>query len=1081
MGYWSFDDPSAGSGQGAAVHDESAQGNNGTVQGNPVQQDDSMCISGKCLYFDGINDYINIPDADSLNVTQTTIAAWVKSATTTAGKYIMAKSPPSTIGPLHSAAVNDDWMLYYESGAWNYGTGGIAWWGRYGGKGEYSGWRFALDRAIPAGTDIDMAGTKLEIYKPSGEADIDDFYIYVADSADPGQITGIAARPVMEGGSTATYPNTKEGAGAVNHTGWSDGWNTILVGPLIQYLVDTYGGLADGAHILILGAGAASEPDNSESIWAGFENGSYIPKLTIVYTDNSGSGPDVPYALSTVGGGQFMARDSGTTYSATSTTDLNDNGWHYVAGTYDGSDMKIYVDGNLETTNTDFSGALPVMAGVLRIGGDYQATPANFFNGFIDEVKIYPYARTADQIRQDYAAGLAGIKSNSGVAASFGSKNDSWLTDGLVGYWKFDEPSTAGTYEDSSGNDNTGTAAGNASTTAGKYGNGGVFDGDGDYIDVDNPTTAMDVSNVTISVWVKPNDVTFEGGIVVSPIDFNNKWGLIWNDDSGGQPIVVSDLGPDITGRQANIAPTRNQWHHIVAIPSSHKLYVDGSEVETRDITESWMSYNGKLGIGRHYDSINFNGQIDEVRIYNRALSPDEVKELYEWAPGPVAWWKFDELNGATAYDSAASTDYSGGNNGYISGGATTFPTNGVLDDFNRSNTGPPPSASWSNYLNGLSVYNNTVVRGSGSENISYWNEDMGLDQEAYFTFNGAAGVSMGVVLKFDPSAGTGYIIFYYSGNGNVYIGKLTDSSTATIYSRCVNGSATCTRLDYFSAGSFAAGDSLGAHIDAAGHIAVYKESGGTWTEVGNVTDGTYAVGKIGLQITSNSTVAGALADDFGGGNAAGAPPEPALGKFGGAIEFDGNDNAVTVPPSAKLSPGNGSWTAAAWAKPEDENQHAVLIMNYVDSDNSQWSLSFSNSSWSGAGKRLWGMYTESEPSAIYRASYSTTDQIDGDWHFYSMIADKEADEVKLYVDGVEISKSTVNSGVWPDVDTSAHVTNIGDLSGSYNFKGLIDDVRVYNYARTQKQILEDMGNGPAIKAAGPAPDFRRGLRRDGL
>jgi len=68
---------------------------------------------------------------------------------------------------------------------------------------------------------------------------------------------------------------------------------------------------------------------------------------------------------------------------------------------------------------------------------------------------------------------------------------------------------------------------------------------------------------------------------------------------------------------------------------------------------------------------------IDEVRIYNRALSAQEVRKLYEWAPGPVAHWKFDEHEGTTAYDSAASTTYSGGNHGTLGedGAGTDLPT----------------------------------------------------------------------------------------------------------------------------------------------------------------------------------------------------------------------------------------------------------------------------------------------------------------------------------------------------------------------------------------------------------------------
>jgi len=55
VGYWTFDEPSAGTGQAGGVHDESGQGNHGTNHG-VVQKDDSMCVSGKCMYFKGQGD-----------------------------------------------------------------------------------------------------------------------------------------------------------------------------------------------------------------------------------------------------------------------------------------------------------------------------------------------------------------------------------------------------------------------------------------------------------------------------------------------------------------------------------------------------------------------------------------------------------------------------------------------------------------------------------------------------------------------------------------------------------------------------------------------------------------------------------------------------------------------------------------------------------------------------------------------------------------------------------------------------------------------------------------------------------------
>jgi hypothetical protein len=97
-------------------------------------------------------------------------------------------------------------------------------------------------------------------------------------------------------------------------------------------------------------------------------------------------------------------------------------------GSGDSDKLKMYVNG-LEK-NLTYSGTLPATTctstSPFVIGTDY-------FNGYLDEVKIYPYARTADQVKADYAAGLAGVSTNNGISAGFGTASDKWMSDGLVG------------------------------------------------------------------------------------------------------------------------------------------------------------------------------------------------------------------------------------------------------------------------------------------------------------------------------------------------------------------------------------------------------------------------------------------------------------------------------------------------------------------------------------------------------------------------------------------------------------------------------------------------------------------------
>jgi hypothetical protein len=104
----------------------------------------------------------------------------------------------------------------------------------------------------------------------------------------------------------------------------------------------------------------------------------------------------------------------------------------------------------------------------------------------MDEVKIYPYVRSAAEIKTDYAS----RGSVHGVSAQFGDDDlGRKLSDGLVGYYKLDEATgstgSSWTVLDSSGNGYNKVGVGNVGTTApGKFGNAGTFDGTGDYVSI---------------------------------------------------------------------------------------------------------------------------------------------------------------------------------------------------------------------------------------------------------------------------------------------------------------------------------------------------------------------------------------------------------------------------------------------------------------------------------------------------------------------------------------------------------------------------------------------------------------------
>src|SRR3989339_722281 len=344
---------------------------------------------------------------------------------------------------------------------------------------------------------------------------------------------------------------------------------------------------------------------------------------------------DTNYYLSV---GYNQAGMSGFGSHIRGTTQLEENKFYHVALVSNGSSWIIYLNGNEENlvvNNGTNSGNW--ISDVNHT--NHQTLIGNLLDGNIDEVKIYPYARTADQIKQDYAAGFAGVKSNSGVAVSFGSQSDKWMSDGLVG------------------NGKNGTYYGDASTTAGKFGNGFIGDGAGDYIDLPNGDTYLNETVGTIAMWYKANgadssDRFYEynnGGCDVVSINFvtNTTLRFSYNIDCSGS--VAGDL------TVSNITTDTN-WHFITyswdVLKQKMILSYDGTVYEyNKTFGSGTFSSANSIISGTVSGGQGFKGQLDEVRIYNRALSPSEVKKLYEWAPGPVLHLKMDEMNGTSTYD----------------------------------------------------------------------------------------------------------------------------------------------------------------------------------------------------------------------------------------------------------------------------------------------------------------------------------------------------------------------------------------------------------------------------------------------
>ncbi len=279
--------------------------------------------------------------------------------------------------------------------------------------------------------------------------------------------------------------------------------------------------------------------------------------------------------------------------------------------------------------------------------------------------------------------------------------NTSSLSQGLVGYWPLDGATTnwlTGTTQDVSGNNNTGTLVGMSTTTsptAGKVGQALKFNGG--YIDT-GKVIIPDNTTFTVSAWIK-TPLSIDETIVSRDVDINNKrWRVTALANGKVEVADVNTLGTYQLDDTVAAPITANTWHHIVAVfnYSSHiaTVYVDGVNYPLNSNVLSNPSNTAgspslRVGISR---STPFSGTIDDVRLYNRVLSSQEVSQLYfqgtanvahsnpvSLSSGLVGYWTLD--GSATNWNTGKTSDSSGnGNTGsLISMSTTTSPTAGKV------------------------------------------------------------------------------------------------------------------------------------------------------------------------------------------------------------------------------------------------------------------------------------------------------------------------------------------------------------------------------------------------------------------
>jgi hypothetical protein len=307
------------------------------------------------------------------------------------------------------------------------------------------------------------------------------------------------------------------------------------------------------------------------------------------------------------------------------------NQWTHFVDTYDGSSVKIYLNGVLQTEAAYNLGIFPGNSAVGIGASVGQGAPGQFispFKGKIDEISVYNRALTPDEVQMLYNAGAAG---KCFVPRCVPPPS------GLVSWWSAESTGvdTVGT--------NNGSLINSVAFNAGMVGQSFDLDGVSAHVRIPDSPNLHFTNAMSIEGWIFPTAV---GGAYH---DIFTKWDMIPFRDqrcygtgivpNGTFAFTLCPIGTTTTIviYSTNAIPA-NQWTHFVDTydGSSVKIYLNGSLQTQAAYNLGIFPGNSEVGIGASVGQgapgqfiSPFQGKIDEISVYNRALTPGEVQALY--------------------------------------------------------------------------------------------------------------------------------------------------------------------------------------------------------------------------------------------------------------------------------------------------------------------------------------------------------------------------------------------------------------------------------------------------------------------
>ncbi len=416
-----------------------------------------------------------------------------------------------------------------------------------------------------------------------------------------------------------------------------------------------------GDIISIPHSSAYSLASGTVSLWVNTNNFAYYNRASaggmgVLSKDSYGldNGGHLTLWITETGGVRVLHQNTQTSAQINTGTVLTEGQWHHIAYTFGTQGMKLYVDGQLQGTNSSFTGGMVnnteplVLGGNAWLSGDGTSGSdelVDLYQGSVDDLRIYDTALSEEQIN------LITGESESGCTTCTTNPT-------LVSQWKMDVCSingTSGEIVDTVNGYNGRSVNGASALRNARFCQGVTLQGEGQHMVIDH-RSAMALSEGTLSLWFKASDLqhafrSYRGAMGIFSKDADSGNGRFngigefsfYVQDDGSLLFTQKNSNTDLTLYSEAGLVREREWHHVTYSWDAQRVLIhfDGAYLGGAAGDYNWRSNSEPIVIGANaeytangsasYSLLTdlFKGEIDDVRLYSDALTTADVQALF--------------------------------------------------------------------------------------------------------------------------------------------------------------------------------------------------------------------------------------------------------------------------------------------------------------------------------------------------------------------------------------------------------------------------------------------------------------------